>query len=215
MARALAAQRVVRDAGDSLCRLYSVEPVMTTTGAKADHRLCVQPSAVRSIAISLAAAVGAAITAPTLEPSHARFVQAIADDMLAQPGAGVVLAGQWQPPEVHAIAHWINAKLRAPVDHLLAPDDDETTGTIEDLGDELHHSDRTGLLCVLGSNPAYDAPAALGLAEAIGKVPFSVHMGLWRDETSACCTWHLPRIIRWKTGVTCRRPMAQLASRSP
>ncbi len=192
MARRFAARRVVRDAGDSPCRLYSVEPVMTTTGAKADHRLCVTPSTVRSIAISLAAALGAAITAPALESPHARFVQAMAEDLRAQSGSGIVLVGEWQPPEVHALAHWINAKLRAPVDHLLAPDSDEPSGTITDLADELHRSGPTGILCVLGSNPAYDAPAALGLADAIGRVPFSVHMGLWRDETSARCTWHLP-----------------------
>ncbi len=73
----------------------------------------------------------------------------MADDMLAQPGSGVVLVGGWQLPEVRALAHRINAKLHAPGDYLLPPDDDETSGAIADLADQLHRGDATGVLCVL------------------------------------------------------------------
>jgi molybdopterin-containing oxidoreductase family iron-sulfur binding subunit len=48
------------------------------------------------------------------------------------------------------------------------------------------------LLLILGGNPAYDAPADLQFAEALGAVPLSVHHSLHYDETSAAATWHLP-----------------------
>ena len=103
-----------------------------------------------------------------------------------------MLAGPAQPPEVHALCHWINHALGAPVD-LIEPIDpglahgdslralatDITTGHVETL-------------VVLGCNPAYDTPGELALAKAIATVPFSVHLGLHQDETAQVCRWHLP-----------------------
>jgi molybdopterin-containing oxidoreductase family iron-sulfur binding subunit len=37
-----------------------------------------------------------------------------------------------------------------------------------------------------------DAPDALGIADGIRKIPFSAHIGLYRDETARSCAWHLP-----------------------
>src|SRR5208337_1304328 len=48
-------------------------------------------------------------------------------------------------------------------------------------------------LLILGSNPAYDAPADLGFKELLPKVQFSVRLGLYEDETSALCHWHIPQ----------------------
>ena len=47
-------------------------------------------------------------------------------------------------------------------------------------------------LLILGGNPAYDAPADLGFKELLPKVKFSVRLGLYEDETSALCHWHIP-----------------------
>ena len=48
------------------------------------------------------------------------------------------------------------------------------------------------LLVILGGNPVYTAPADLDFAEAVRKVPRAIHLGLYEDETSALCRWHLP-----------------------
>ena len=45
---------------------------------------------------------------------------------------------------------------------------------------------------ILGSNPAYAAPADLDFAEALDKVPLRIHHGLYLDETAERCHWHLP-----------------------
>src|SRR5262249_28929225 len=47
-------------------------------------------------------------------------------------------------------------------------------------------------LIILGGNPAYTAPADIAFADALKSVPFSVHLSLHVDETSALTTWHIP-----------------------
>ncbi|HVE12469.1 MAG TPA: 4Fe-4S dicluster domain-containing protein, partial [Elusimicrobiota bacterium] len=48
------------------------------------------------------------------------------------------------------------------------------------------------LLLMLGVNPAYSAPPGAGFAEALARVPFSLHLGLHADETAELCAWHAP-----------------------
>jgi len=48
-------------------------------------------------------------------------------------------------------------------------------------------------LVILGGNPVYDAPADLAFGTMLGKVPVSIHLSEYRDETSRRCTWHVPR----------------------
>src|SRR5262249_37322810 len=47
------------------------------------------------------------------------------------------------------------------------------------------------LLVILGGNPVYTAPADIGFARALRKVARAVHLGLYEDETSALCRWHV------------------------
>ncbi|MGE0223285.1 MAG: 4Fe-4S dicluster domain-containing protein [Acetobacteraceae bacterium] len=193
MGRGFAAQRTVRNDHVSFARLYALEPVMTTTGAKADHRLALTPDQVRAVATALAAALGAPVSPPALDAATARWVQVMARDLLAHPGEALVLTGVWQPPEVHALVAWMNDRLRAPVDYIAPPElPAEPPGTVADLVRDLRAAESDGVLCLLGTNPVYDAPAALGVAEVIRNAAFSVHMGLWLDETAAYCDWHLP-----------------------
>ncbi len=46
---------------------------------------------------------------------------------------------------------------------------------------------------ILGGNPVYNSPADIDFAKAIKKVPTSIHLSLYRNETSLQCTWHLPQ----------------------
>ena len=47
-------------------------------------------------------------------------------------------------------------------------------------------------LVILGGNPVYTAPADLDFVEQLQKVPLRIHHGLFLDETSYQCHWHLP-----------------------
>jgi molybdopterin-containing oxidoreductase family iron-sulfur binding subunit len=48
-------------------------------------------------------------------------------------------------------------------------------------------------LVILVGNPAYDAPADLNFADALKKVPTSVHFTHYLDETAQLTTWQVPR----------------------
>src|SRR4029077_7486243 len=47
-------------------------------------------------------------------------------------------------------------------------------------------------LVMISGNPVYTAPVDLQFADALGKVPFRVHLSLYDDETSALCDWQIP-----------------------
>jgi len=108
----------------------------------------------------------------------------------------LVIAGDRQPAAVHVLAHAIN-------DHLgnvgktityIAPIAARPGGQTQSLGDLVDDMERSrvDLLMVLGGNPALTAPADVPFASALDKVPLRVHLGLYRDETSRLCHWHLP-----------------------
>jgi Fe-S-cluster-containing dehydrogenase component len=190
--RDIVTARQSREPQQSL-RLYTAEPSWTLTGALADHRLALQPHLARDVALAIAATLGAAVPPTDLPNDLAHFTRAATADLLAQRGAAMVLAGPRQPPEVHALCHWINTELDAPID-FIAPVDPIAAGHVESLRslvDDIH-ARRITTLIVIGANPVYDTPGELDMSDAIGTVPFSAHLGLYRDETAARCTWHLP-----------------------
>src|SRR5919205_556750 len=90
-----------------ICRLYSVETSPTNTGYFADHRVALKPSQFAPYVRSLAAAVGAAGVQGAAAPDDQ--INKIAADLKAHSGACVVIAGDEQPPEIHALAHAMNA----------------------------------------------------------------------------------------------------------
>jgi molybdopterin-containing oxidoreductase family iron-sulfur binding subunit len=51
---------------------------------------------------------------------------------------------------------------------------------------------RVEALLILGGNPVYNAPADLNFVERLQKVPLRIRHGLFVDETSYQCLWHLP-----------------------
>jgi molybdopterin-containing oxidoreductase family iron-sulfur binding subunit len=52
---------------------------------------------------------------------------------------------------------------------------------------------KVDLLAIIGSNPAFDAPADLEFAGLLksNKVPLRVHVGLHQNETAELCQWHI------------------------
>lgn len=178
----------------SFSRSYVAASGPTLTAIKADHRLALHPADISDIAIAVANVLGAGMAQPKLSPPSERFVDAAARDLIAHKGHALVLAGRTQRAEIHALAHWINAKLDAPVD-FLAPFDRSAAhepSAFAALAGDLR-AERVQTLVILDSNVGYDAPADLSIATALDKVPFSVHLGLYADETARMCQWHLPQ----------------------
>ena len=126
----------------------------------------------------------------------ARFIRAVARDLIANKSRGLVVAGPSQPPEVHAAVHRINAALEnagTTVTCLAEPQPDRPSHleAIRSLVADMN-AGKVDTLLILGGNPVYNAPGDLKFAEALKKVATSIHLSRYRDETSLESTWHLP-----------------------
>jgi molybdopterin-containing oxidoreductase family iron-sulfur binding subunit len=184
--------RKSRSASEFL-RLYAVESAWSLTGANADHRIALSPQFVRNFALALASELGAPVATGELPAEASRAARIAAVDLKSHPGHAVVLAGRTVPPEIHALSHWINTRLNAPVD-LIEPVDPVDAGhaaSLNALAQDLA-AGKVETLIIVGANPAYDNPAALQLGDLIAGAPFSVHLGLYGDETAMRCLWRLP-----------------------
>jgi len=183
-----------RDGTRERSRLYAVESVFSLTGSMADHRLALRPSAIPGFVRDLAAALGLLEGEP--DPRRAGFVRAVARDLQAHRGDGLVLAGRGQPPAVHALVHSVNRTLGNAgrtveyIEPFEARPEDQVSSLASLVADM--RAGKVDVLAVLGGNPVYDAPADLGFADACSRVPFRVRHGLHEDETSAACHWHVP-----------------------
>lgn len=179
-------------------RLYVVESTPTITGAKADHRLPLRASDIEAFARSVAQGVGvqgvsANQTIPGL-PNN--WLPALVHDLQQQRGSSLVIAGESQPPVVHALAHAINDALGnvgKTLDYVTPVEANPTDqmASLRDLAADLN-SGQVKLLLILGANPAFTAPADLNFDQLLKKAAMRVHVGLYDDETAALCDWHIP-----------------------
>jgi Fe-S-cluster-containing dehydrogenase component len=197
-ARDLAARR--RPESGALNRIYIVESTPSLLGSMADHRLPLPAAAIESLALALAAALGIDIGGrATLVPDGAQsWLAAVAADLRGSGAHALVLAGDSQPPVVHALAHALNSALGSVGTTLEYTDPvevatDDSSESLRGLVDDMS-AGRVKLLLVLGGNPAYAAPADVPFGAAMQSVALRVHLGLFDDETSALCQWHVPML---------------------
>ena len=175
-------------------RLYSIETSLTLTGAKADHHLGVKPSEMVEVVKAVAKAVGVGGANSTYAN---KWVDEMAKDLAANRGKSLVVAGDNQPPVVHALAHAINGALGnvgqtvTYTDPLSAFADVTQIDGLRELVRDID-SGAVKMLVILGGNPAYTTPADLKLnKERLDKVALRVHLGNSFDETSEICHWHV------------------------
>ncbi|HEY8834008.1 MAG TPA: TAT-variant-translocated molybdopterin oxidoreductase, partial [Chthoniobacterales bacterium] len=224
--RAFSSRRRVGEAKETMNRLYVVENRFTLTGAMADHRMrCPAsqiPAFTRALAGKIAIATkdqGLASTIATLtEPVNAMpfddgWLTECANDLMAKPGASVVVAGPHQPVVVQLMVYAINSALKNIGATLIirefvrAP----KTNSILQLAGEIN-SGRIKQLFIFGGDPVYNAPKGLTLhvgkpdaAQAADRevtpidwadlqkaVPDVVRLGNFEDATSELSKWHVP-----------------------
>ena len=183
---------------DEMSRLYAIESRFSTTGGMADNRLSMKASRIPAFAAAVAAEMGVG-RAPSVDWSEKErlYAREIARDLERVGPSGVVLAGDAQPPEVHALAMAINAQLGSIGETvtLFETDLPEATAQEEDLRPlvDAMNTGAVDVLFMMGVNPVYDAPAQLGFKEALARVGETVHVGLWNDETAQVSRWHVPQ----------------------
>jgi len=209
-ARDFASRRRPEDAA-RMNRLYAVESMPTSTGSRADHRLALRPSRIGAAAAYLADAVGSggagaagrAGGAGTASGSSGnwselerKFLDVTARDLLAHRGRSLVVAGDAQPPEVHALAHEMNRALAnagatVVYTRTIEAEPVDQAASLHDLVADMNVG-KVDLLVIVSANPVYTAPADVQFAAALDKVQLRVRLGLYEDETSALCHWQIP-----------------------
>jgi MoCo/4Fe-4S cofactor protein with predicted Tat translocation signal len=198
-ARELMAKRRPTELGDggTMSRIYAIESTPTLLGAKADHRLALAPSEVARAMRHLAVALGAGPSDWQQSDSpHATWIKAAAEDLQQHRGHSLIHLGPEQPAELHLLGHAINSALgnfgmtiRAiePVAASPSPHRESLGELVADM-----QAGKVGTLVMVGVNPVYAAPADVDFIGALARVPLSVALSLYADETALAATWHVP-----------------------
>ncbi len=136
-------------------------------------------------------------------PHQAGWLEALAADLRSHRRRSLILAGDAQPPEVHALAHALNDKLGntgATVEYI-PPVEGEWVNhreSLHQLAADLNGG-RVELLVILGGNPVYTAPCDVEFAAALAKAGKAIHLSLDHNETSELCHWHIPQTHPFET----------------
>lgn len=196
--RAFAERRRVRSAEDTMNRVYVIESSPTVTGSMSDHRLALRPSQITAAAYALAVNLGVegVERAELPEGLEQAWLDAVTEDLTGTEGRSIVIAGDEQPASVHVLAAAMNQTL-GNVGQTVLYTDPVAVQPLEQLASlqgltEAMNGGQVQLLLMLGGNPVYSAPSDLAFADALAKVPVSVHHSLYVDETSSASTWHVP-----------------------
>jgi MoCo/4Fe-4S cofactor protein with predicted Tat translocation signal len=196
-ARQFAARRRPAETGGKMSRVYAIESTPTLIGAKADHRLPMRPAQLLEAARYLAAAVGAGPQQwAQAQMENAAWLKAAAEDLMDHRGRVLVHAGREQPAEIHLLVDAVNGALGAfgTTVRLIEPVAVSPASQLKSL-QELTADMAAGkvdTLVMLDANPLYTAPVDLDFAAALERVPLSVSLALYADETAQASTWLIP-----------------------
>ncbi len=202
--QAFSERRRVRSAEDTMNRFYALEVSPTITGSMADHRVALTPSQIGAAARYIAGQLGVeGASGERPEGLEAAWVEALVEDMQGRNGRCVVVPGAEQPAEVHALAHALNAALGSVGTTVfytepVAAQPTDSLASLQKLTEAVSNGN-VQVLLMLGGNPVYAAPADLNFGQALSNVPFSAHLSLYQDETSALSTWHVPQTHELET----------------
>jgi len=189
--------------GPEMNRLYVVEPTPSVTGATADHRLPLRATEVELFARALAAKLGLGGSSAPLPSATEKWLDAVAKDLQRHKGASLVVAGEQQPAEVHALAHAINDGLgnNGKTLYYTEPVEAHPVNNLESLRELCSdiYDGKVETLLILGVNPVYTAPHDFDFASKIKfdekknrkPVKNTIYVGSHFDETAELCDWHV------------------------
>jgi MoCo/4Fe-4S cofactor protein with predicted Tat translocation signal len=196
-ARRWSQRRLAFQTGNGNSRLFVAEPTPSLTGAMAEDRLISPAARIGILTQAVAASLGVPdMPMPELVDREKRWVASAAEALKAHTGRALVAVDAWHPPEVQMLGLLANERIGALgktvgfSDPIVAPAPDGAR-SLDVLAQDMT-AGRVTLLAVIGTNPAYAAPAELDFNTAMSKVPFRLHSGLHYDETASLSHWHVP-----------------------
>lgn len=188
--------------GGRMNRLWSLESSLSPTGIQADHRLAIRSVQIAAFAAALEAEISKAVgqTASQTVPQAAflsdakvaKFLAALVKDLVAHKGKSAIFVGDKQPPEVHALGHRLNALLGNVGSTVAYRVDAGNSNLRQGLADLVSKASSIKTLLILEGNPVYTASSDVDFAGALSQIATSIHLSLYRDETSLKSTWHVP-----------------------
>ncbi len=192
------ARRRITETNKEMNRLYVVETTPSNTGAVADHAWEVKPSEFEAVAKAIAA--GSIPQSPTGAASvNLPWIASVVKDLQQHQGASIVLAGDNQPPIIHALAHTMNQNALGNVGKTVFYTDPLEVNSVDhkaSLEALLFDIDAglVELLVIIGGNPLHNTPVDLKLSsDQLQKVKNRVvHLSEYKDETSEWSHWHVP-----------------------
>jgi MoCo/4Fe-4S cofactor protein with predicted Tat translocation signal len=197
-ARDFADKRRVSGPKAEMNRLYVVESTPSVTGSMADHRLPLGPNDIESFAKIVAKGLGVEMAgdASAVPARYDKWARALIRDLQKHRGRSLILAGDPQPPVVHALVHAMNQALGNVGTTVIYTEPIEANPTnrsdsLRELARDME-ANAVQVLIMIGGNPVYTAPVDLNFGSLLVKSNFSVHLSLYDDETSALCHWHIP-----------------------
>jgi MoCo/4Fe-4S cofactor protein with predicted Tat translocation signal len=187
-AREFMGRRRVTENNRDMNRLYVIETTPTNTGAIGDHTWNVKPSEFEGLVRTIASG-GSAGSYP--------WIASLLRDLQQHKGASIVIAGDNQPPIVHALAHAMNDSLgnigkTVFYSEPLEVNPVDQRQSLQDLVNDLD-AGRVELLMFVGGNPVHNTPPDLKLDfNRLQKAKLRVHLSEYKDETTELCHWHVP-----------------------
>ena len=188
--------------GKEMNRLYVVEPTPSVTGSSADHRLPLRYAEIEQLARALAAKLGLGGSGK-LSPRTEKWLDAVINDLKKYPGRTLVLGGEQQPAEVHALVHAVNATLGnvGTTLYYTEPVEAHPANHLESFRELCMdiEAGKVNTLLVFGVNPVYTAPYDFDFASKLRfdrklkkkKIETVIHISPHFDETSQYCDWHV------------------------
>ncbi|MBO9353262.1 4Fe-4S dicluster domain-containing protein [Bordetella petrii] len=179
------------------CRVYAIESTPGLIGTQADRRISLPPWQMEALLERLAAHFG--VPGCQAPPAAAGLlpdgIEATLRRLLRrQAGHAAIAVGDGLSGRAHQIGWALNAQLGnlgATVQAIEPPVRRAGNAGLADLLAAME-AGRADTLLILDANPVHELPAS-GFAQALARVPLSVHMGLYRDETGRATAWHAPR----------------------
>jgi molybdopterin-containing oxidoreductase family iron-sulfur binding subunit len=197
--------------GAFMSRLYVVESQHTPTGSAADHRMSVQSSKIAGFLAALVAEIDNRQKGQEVDkalPYREKLLAAMAQDIVDNAAESLIVAGECQPPAVHAAVHALNKKLGNAGNTVTYSDvpDADAEGCLDSIKAFAAAASNGEIetLIVLGGNPVYAAPQDLKIDDAIASVANRLHASCFKNETSQVCENVVDMahaLETWKDGV--------------
>lgn len=181
--------------GKDMSRHWQFEANLSLTGSNADKRIKMKSSEMGTALIALHNAIAKATGAATLPGGDAgvlnKQINALADELVKAGPNALVLAGandentQLVVFAIHQMLGSVNTTVHTQKRSYLRQGDDSALHNVL----KSINGGKVGALVMHNVNPVYDLPAKAKFAEALKKVPATVSVTSYKDETAKLCKY--------------------------